>query len=149
MNIVLYQPKIPQNTGNIARLCAATQTTLILIHPLGFKTDDRYMRRAGLDYWDKVNVVHCDSIEDFYSKFPAARCFYATKSGKHSYTDMEFQEDDFLIFGSETLGLPPEITEKNIDSTIRIPMWGDVRCLNLSSSAAIVLYEAYRQVGKL
>jgi len=148
MNIVLYQPQIPQNTGNIARLCAATSTNLILIHPLGFRTDDRYLKRAGLDYWDKVNIFHFDSLDKFYEEFSDSRCFYATKSGKLPYTKVAFQEDDTIIFGGETEGLPKYILEKNYDSTIKIPMWGEVRCLNLSSSVAIILYEAYRQLRK-
>ncbi len=148
MNIVLYQPQIPQNTGNIARLCAATNTNLILIHPLGFRTDDRYLKRAGLDYWDKVNIYHFDSLDKFYEQFHNSRCFYASKSGKIPYTKVAFQENDSIIFGNETEGLPKLILEKHYDSTIKISMWGEVRCLNLSSSVAIILYEAYRQLGR-
>ena len=148
MNVVLYQPKIPQNTGNIARLCAATNTNLILIHPLGFRTNNKYLKRAGLDYWDKVNICHFDSIDEFYKEFSDTKCFYASKSGKFLYSQVSFRENDSIIFGSETEGLPKSMIEKHYNSTIKIPMWGDVRCLNLSTSVAIILYDAYRQMGR-
>ncbi len=148
MNVVLHQPKIPQNTGNIARLCAATNTNLILIHPLGFRTDNKYLKRAGLDYWDKVNIRHFDSIDEFYKEFKDTKCFYASKSGKFLYSQVSFRENDSIIFGNETEGLPKSMIEKHYNSTIKIPMWGDVRCLNLSTSVAIILYNAYRQMGR-
>ena len=150
-NIVLVEPEIPPNTGNIARLCAATGTTLHLVEPLGFSIDDRYLKRAGLDYWDSVQMRLWPSLESLWSFFPHGRFIYLSTKVSRSYLDAEFQAGDFIIFGKETKGLPEELLKQYKDSAFTIPMPGDgaVRSLNLSTSAAIVLYEALRQTGKL
>lgn len=148
INVVLYQPEIPANTGNIARTCAATDTTLHLIRPLGFSTDDKMLRRAGLDYWQFVNVVYYDSLEAFFEKHPEGEFYYLTKFGEkhHAAFDYSNQEKDhFFIFGKETTGLPKDVIENNKERTLRIPMNGNVRSLNLSNTAAILVYEALRQ----
>ena len=150
-NIVLVEPEIPPNTGNIARLCAATGTTLHLVEPLGFSIDDRYLKRAGLDYWDSVQMRLWPSLEALWSFFPQCRFFYLSTKVSRSYLDAGFQAGDFIIFGKETKGLPEELLQQYKDSAFTIPMPGDgaVRSLNLSTSAAIVLYEALRQTGRL
>lgn len=150
-NIVLVEPEIPPNTGNIARLCAATGTTLHLVEPLGFSIDDRYLKRAGLDYWDSVQMRLWPSLESLWSFFPHGRFIYLSTKVSRSYLDAGFQTGDFIIFGKETKGLPEELLQQHKDSAFTIPMPGDgaVRSLNLSTSAAIVLYEALRQTGRL
>ncbi|NMH69167.1 tRNA (uridine(34)/cytosine(34)/5-carboxymethylaminomethyluridine(34)-2'-O)-methyltransferase TrmL [Bacillus sp. RO3] len=148
VHVVLYQPEIPANTGNIARTCAATDTTLHLIRPLGFSTDDKMLKRAGLDYWQFVNIVYYDSIEEFFEKNDGGEFFYLTKYGKIPHTDFDYsveEKDYFFIFGRETSGLPDEIIQDNLDRALRIPMNGNVRSLNLSNTAAILIYEALRQ----
>lgn len=146
MHIVLYQPEIPQNTGNIARLCAAAQVELHLIEPLGFFWDDQKLKRAGLDYWELVNIERHLNFQTYLEKFPLQRLFYATtKSGK-KYTGIQYQVMDSLVFGPETRGLPPEILCSNPNHNIRIPMHPDARSLNLANSVAIILYEALRQL---
>ncbi|MCA1061824.1 tRNA (uridine(34)/cytosine(34)/5-carboxymethylaminomethyluridine(34)-2'-O)-methyltransferase TrmL [Rossellomorea sp. AcN35-11] len=148
VHVVLYQPEIPANTGNIARTCAATDTTLHLIRPLGFSTDDKMLKRAGLDYWQFVNIVYYDSIEEFFEKNDGGEFFYLTKYGKIPHTDFDYsveEKDYFFIFGRETSGLPDEIIQNNLDRALRIPMNGNVRSLNLSNTAAILIYEALRQ----
>lgn len=144
MKIILFQPQIPQNTGNIARTCAATKTDLILVHPLGFSISSRQMKRAGLDYWDLVQVETIDNLEKFLQTQPAPFYFFSSKA-KKNYSDVQFAPNSILIFGSETDGLPLFFHEKYSDRFYKIPMAPDSRCLNLSSSAAIVLYEALRQ----
>ncbi len=146
-NIVLYEPEIPQNTGNIARTCACTGTALHLIEPLGFDLSESSIKRAGLDYWDKVTVKIHKSFDDFLEKNNGANCYFLSKKAKTPYTDIEFKDGDFLVFGKETKGLPDSLLEKYAEKALRIPMRDGVRCLNLSNSAAIVLYEALRQTG--
>ncbi|WRP07890.1 tRNA (uridine(34)/cytosine(34)/5-carboxymethylaminomethyluridine(34)-2'-O)-methyltransferase TrmL [Rossellomorea aquimaris] len=148
VHVVLYQPEIPANTGNIARTCAATDTTLHLIRPLGFSTDDKMLKRAGLDYWQFVNIVYYDSIEEFFEKNDGGEFFYLTKYGKIPHTNFDYsveEKDYFFIFGRETSGLPDEIIQNNLDRALRIPMNDNVRSLNLSNTAAILIYEALRQ----
>ena len=147
MNIVLFQPEIPQNTGNIARTCAATGTTLHLIEPLGFSLEDKYLKRAGLDYWKMMEYHIHPSFEAFLSTFPKANFHFLTTKAPRGYTECSFSKDDFLVFGCETRGLPENILEKAYDRCIRIPMVEGARSLNLSNSVAIVLYEALRQTG--
>ena len=149
MQIVLYEPEIPPNTGSVARLCAATLTPLHLIEPLGFKIDDKHLKRAGLDYWEFVDLHVHKSWNDFVEKAsPRALCFFSTRATR-SYTEMRYQEDDFLVFGPETRGLPQEILDAHAERTLRIPMMSTgVRSLNLSNAVSIALYEALRQLGK-
>jgi len=148
LHVVLYQPEIPANTGNIARTCAATNTTLHLIRPLGFSTDDKMLRRAGLDYWQYVNIVYYDSLDELFEKNQHAEFYLITKFGKQSYTAYDYSDpnkDYFFVFGRETSGLPDEVIEQNMDRCLRIPMTDKVRSLNLSNTAAILVYEALRQ----
>jgi tRNA (cytidine/uridine-2'-O-)-methyltransferase len=148
VHVVLYQPEIPANTGNIARTCAATDTTLHLIRPLGFSTDDKMLKRAGLDYWQFVNIVYYDSIEEFFEKNEGGEFFYLTKHGKKPHTTFDYsktEKDYFFLFGRETTGLPDEVIEQNFDRCLRIPMNDNVRSLNLSNTAAVLIYEALRQ----
>lgn len=150
MHIVLVRPEIPPNTGSIARLCAATETPLHLIAPLGFKIDDKHLKRAGLDYWPYVDVRLHDSWEDFLAKHGRERLLYFSKRASNSYTRARYQDSDFLIFGPETVGLPEELLDANAERAYRIPMMGQgVRSLNLSNAVSIVLYEALRQLGKV
>lgn len=149
-NIVLVEPEIPPNTGNIARLCAATGSVLHLVEPLGFSIDDRQLKRAGLDYWDSVEVRLWPSLNQLWAAFPEGRFFYLTTKAARSYLAAQFQAGDFIVFGKETKGLPTEIIAANPDTAITIPMPANaVRSLNLSTSAGIVLYEALRQTGRL
>lgn len=142
MKIVLFQPQIPQNTGNIARTCAATNTGLILVRPLGFSLTSRHMKRAGLDYWDRVNLEVVDSLEDILAQ---GSCFFFSSKAKRSYSKASFSNNSLLIFGSETEGLPNVLWEQYRDQFYKIPMVEEQRCLNLASSVAIALYEALRQ----
>ena len=147
MNIVLFEPEMPLNTGNIGRTCVATNTRLHLIEPLGFKLNEKAIRRAGLDYWDKLDVtVYCD-YQDFLDKNPGAKIYMATTKAKHVYTDVRYEPDCYIMFGKESAGIPEEILVENEETCLRIPMWGDIRSLNLANSVAIVLYEALRQNG--
>lgn len=149
LNIVMVEPEIPQNTGNIARTCAATGTKLHLVHPLGFDISEKAVRRAGLDYWDKVEIEEHESFEEFLNKYKPEEhnMFFATTKGKHVYSDPEYgkMEEVFILFGKETKGLPEGILQKYIDQTIRIPMRPTLRSLNLSNSVAIVVFEVLRQ----
>ncbi len=147
MNIVLHQPEIPANTGNIGRTCVATGTKLHLIEPLGFRIDEKQIKRAGMDYWDKLDYTRYINYEDFLEKNPGAKIWYATTKAEKKYTDVSFSENDFIMFGKESAGIPEEILVENRENCIRIPMLPDIRSLNLSNSAAIVLYEALRQTG--
>lgn len=147
LNIVLHEPEIPANTGNIARTCAATATRLHLIRPLGFSTDDRMLKRAGLDYWNAVEIKYYDSIHELYDTYSNGRFFYATTKTDRLYSEVKYMEEDFIVFGKETAGIPMEILQKNRETTITIPMGKAVRSLNLSNSASIVLYEALRQLN--
>lgn len=147
MNIVLVEPEIPANTGNIARTCAVTGTTLHLIRPLGFSTDDKYLKRAGLDYWHLVEVIYHDSFAEFAARYKEGRFYFATTKAPIMYTEIEYETGGFLIFGRETKGLPPEILGGYQGHQIRLPMISAARSLNLANSAAVVLYEALRQQG--
>jgi len=147
LNIVLYQPKIPQNTGNIARTCAAVGAQLHLIRPLGFSVRDRHLKRAGLDYWHMVEITYYDSMEDFFAKHKRKNLNYITKKASKIYDKIDFSGKVFLIFGKETSGLPEELLKKNPERCYRIPMKTDARSLNLSNAVAIVVYEACRQKG--
>ena len=147
LHIVLVEPEIPANTGNISRTCAATDTHLHLVRPLGFRTDDASLKRAGLDYWPSVKLEYHDSFAELQEKYPQGRFFYATTKATKRYSDVQFQDGDFLVFGKETKGLPPELIAANPDTSIRLPMRTEhVRSLNLSNSVAIMLYEALRQL---
>ena len=146
LNIVLLEPEIPQNTGNIARTCAAAGIKLHLIEPLGFSLDDRYLKRAGLDYWDKVNVSIHKNLDEFLKTESPLDCFYVTTKGKKSHTDVSYSPDSYLFFGKETKGLPEKLLHDNYDRCIRIPMKKESRSLNLSNSAAVIVYEALRQL---
>lgn len=145
MNIILHQPEIPANTGNIGRTCVATGTSLHLIEPLGFRLDEKSVKRAGMDYWDKLDLHRYINWGDFKEKHPSAKVWMATTKAHQLYTDVQFSPDDFIMFGKESAGIPEEILIDNEDTCIRIPMLSDIRSLNLSNSVAIVLYEALRQ----
>lgn len=147
MNIVLVEPEIPYNTGNIARTCAVTGSTLHLVRPLGFSTDDRYLKRAGLDYWHLVDIHYYDNFGELREKFKESNFYYVSTKGKKAYSEVVYGCDDFLVFGKETAGLPKELLEANPEYCIRIPMLNDARSLNLSNSVSIIVYEAWRQQG--
>ena len=145
LNIVLHEPEMPANTGNIGRTCVATDTVLHLIEPLGFKINDKMLKRAGLDYWDKLDVRIYDDFDDFLAKNPGAKIYMATTKAARSYTDVQYEDDCYIMFGKESAGIPEEILKENPDTCVRIPMIGETRSLNLSNSVAIILYEALRQ----
>lgn len=145
MNIILHQPEIPANTGNIGRTCVATGTVLHLIEPLGFSLSEKAIKRAGMDYWNQLDVRRYINFEEFLEKNPNAKIWMATTKAKHVYSDVEFGPDDYIMFGKESAGIPEEILKDNPDTCVRIPMVGETRSLNLSNSVAIVLYEALRQ----
>ena len=165
LNIVLLEPEIPQNTGNIGRTCVATGTRLHLIEPMGFQVTDKWVRRAGLDYWDKLDVTVYDSYPDFlYKNFGVVSgsadvgqvdlaesvqpdLYFATTKARHVYSDIDYPDNCYIMFGKESAGIPEEILVEHPDRCIRIPMWGDIRSLNLSNSVAIVTYEVMRQWG--
>lgn len=151
LNIVMVEPEIPQNTGNIARTCAAIGAKLHLVKPLGFEISDKYLKRAGLDYWDKLDIEMHESLQEFLEKYPPEEIamYFATTKGQQCYSDMDYTktEEVFLLFGKETKGLPEDLLQKYIKNTIRIPMREHLRSLNLSNSVAIVAYEVFRQVG--
>ena len=147
INIVLYSPEIPQNTGNISRTCAVTGARLHIIKPIGFEISDRTLKRAGLDYWDKLDVTYYENYEDFLGQNRNAELYFFSAHGKNSYADIEYPDNAFLIFGRESVGLPKELVEANIDRSVRIPMRKTLRCLNLSNSVAIAVYEVLRQNG--
>ncbi len=145
LNIVLLEPEMPANTGNIGRTCVAANTRLHLIEPLGFRINDKMLKRAGLDYWDKLDVTVYDSYPDFLEKNPKAKIYMATTKAPKAYTGVHFEPDCYIMFGKESAGIPEKILLENQENCIRIPMVGDIRSLNLSNSVAIVLYEALRQ----
>ena len=147
INIVLVEPEIPQNTGNIARTCAATGASLHLVKPLGFEIDDRKLKRAGLDYWDKLDITYYEGLDDFFAKNPDADFYCFTTKARHVYSDISYPKRVFLMFGKETKGLPEELLFANPDRCVRIPMRDTLRSLNLSNSAAIAVYEVFRQRG--
>lgn len=146
-NIVLVEPEIPANTGNISRTCAVTGATLHLIKPLGFDISDRQLKRAGLDYWQYLDITVYENLGEFFEKNAGGRFFFCTTKAKKSYADIEYKDGDYFIFGKETKGLPEELLAENMQSCIRIPMLETLRSLNLSNSVAIVVYEALRQTG--
>lgn len=145
MNIVLLEPEIPANTGNIGRTCVATGTKLHLIEPLGFRLDEKEIKRAGLDYWKDLDVTVYKDYEDFLFRNPGAKIYMATTKARHVYTEVSYEPNSFIMFGKESAGIPEEILLENKETSIRIPMIGDIRSLNLSNSVAIILYEALRQ----
>jgi len=148
INIVMVEPEIPQNTGNIARTCAAIGAKLHLVKPLGFEISDKYLKRAGLDYWDKLEIEEHDSLDKFLEKYPInENVFLATTKAKHCYSDVDYfkYKDVFILFGKETKGLPESLLSANLNNTIRIPMKHNLRSLNLSNSVAIIAYEVLRQ----
>lgn len=146
-NIVLVEPEIPQNTGNIARTCAATGAKLHIVKPMGFEIDDKKLKRAGLDYWHLLGVQYYENLDDFFETNKDGRFYYATTKGRHIYSDVEYSDGDFILFGKETKGLPESLLYENEKYCIRIPMIDEARSLNLSNSVAIVVYEALRQTG--
>ena len=145
MNIVLHEPEIPANTGNIGRTCVATGSTLHLIEPLGFRLNEKEIKRAGMDYWEHLDVRRYDDYRDFCEKNPDAKIWFATTKAKYVYTDVQFGPDDYIMFGKESAGIPEEILVEHKEDCVRIPMVGDIRSLNLGNSVAVVLYEALRQ----
>lgn len=147
LNIVLVEPEIPANTGNIARTCAATGTHLHLVRPLGFSTDDRELKRAGLDYWYAVNITYYDSFREVQAAHPEGRFFYTSTRAQKRYSEFQFRNGDFFVFGKETKGLPQALLDASPDTCMRLPMTDKVRSLNLANSAAIIVYEALRQNG--
>lgn len=147
MHIVLHQPEIPGNTGNIGRTCVATGTSLHLIEPLGFRLDEKSIRRAGMDYWRQLEVYRYVNFEEFLERNPGARIWMATTKARRSYTEVKYGPDDYIMFGRESAGIPEEILVENEETCIRIPMLPAIRSLNLSNAAAVVLYEALRQNG--
>ena len=145
IHIVLYQPEIPQNTGNVARTCAATGASLHLIRPLGFTIDDKKLKRAGLDYWDKLDITYYDGLEDFFEKNQNKKIYYFTTKAKNTYADVSYGDETYLMFGKESAGLPEELLVQHPDTAVRIPMRDKLRSLNLSNSVAIAVYEVLRQ----
>lgn len=147
INIVLLEPEIPANTGNIGRTCVAAGASLHLIEPLGFSLSEKHLKRAGMDYWHKLDVKTYINYEDFLNRNPGAKIYYATTKAPRMYTEASFEDDCFIMFGKESAGIPEKILYENQDTCIRIPMLEEIRSLNLGNSAAIVLYEALRQHG--
>jgi tRNA (cytidine/uridine-2'-O-)-methyltransferase len=148
-HIVLVEPEIPPNTGNIARLCGATCSILHLVGKLGFTTDDRSLKRAGLDYWREIDIRYWRDLDELRRAFPEGRHIYTSKKAAMSYVNMAFQEGDFIVFGKETQGLPDALLTANPETSVRIPIFGRVRSINLATAAGIILYEALRQTGRL
>lgn len=145
LNIVLIEPEIPQNTGNIARTCAATGAKLHLVRPMGFEVDDKKLKRAGLDYWYLLDITYYDNIEDFFLKNPGGKFYYFSTKAQKRHSDVAYPDNAFLVFGKETAGLPEELLLKNKETCVRIPMVDEARSLNLSNSVAIAVYETLRQ----
>ena len=145
IHIVLHEPEIPQNTGNIARTCAATGASLHLIRPMGFTVDDKKLKRAGLDYWDKLDITYFDGLADFNSKHPNAKIYYFTTKARQTYADVSYPDEVFIMFGKESAGLPEELLLEHPESAVRIPMRESLRSLNLSNAAAIAVFEILRQ----
>ena len=145
INIVLLEPEIPQNTGNIARTCAATGASLHLIRPLGFEPDDKKLKRAGLDYWDKLDITYYDNLDDFNNKHPKAKIYYFSTKAPRCYTEVGYEGDVYIMFGKESRGLPEELLRANKETVVRIPMRDTLRSLNLSNAVAVAVYEILRQ----
>lgn len=147
LNIVLIEPEIPQNTGNIARTCAATGAMLHLVGPMGFQITDKQVKRAGLDYWDKLDISYYDSTEEFFEKNAGGKFYFFTTKGEIAHSDMKYENNAFLVFGKETKGLPEELLKENHDTCVRLPMRGIIRSLNLSNAVCVGTYEVLRQWG--
>ncbi len=147
LNIVLVEPEIPQNTGNIARTCAATGARLHIVKPMGFTIDDKKLKRAGLDYWYLLDLTYYENMDDFFEKNPDGKYFFFTTKAQHTHSDVTYTDKSYLIFGKETKGLPEELLLQHPDECVRIPMIDDARSLNLSNAVAIGVYEALRQMG--
>lgn len=150
IHVALFEPLIPANTGNIARTCAGTGAKLHLIEPLGFSTDDKMLKRAGLDYWEHVDITYHDGIDKLFEMFPEGQFYFITKFGEKTFSDFDFSavdDDIFFVFGKETTGLPSEVTDMHKNTCLRIPMNDHIRSLNLSNTGAILVYEALRQQG--
>ncbi|MEY8870368.1 tRNA (cytidine(34)-2'-O)-methyltransferase [Gaetbulibacter jejuensis] len=148
LNIVLIEPEIPNNTGNIGRLALATGSTLHLVKPFGFEIDDSRLKRAGLDYWQHLDIVYYDDIDDFFTKNKTANMMYLSSHGKQQHWDIPFKDDLFLVFGKESVGLPKHITQNNEDSLFKIPLYSKhIRSLNLANAVSVVVYEGLRQLG--
>ena len=147
LNILLFEPEIPANTGNIGRTCVATNTRLHLIEPLGFRLDEKSLKRAGMDYWKDLDVTTYIDFQDFLDKNPGAKIYMATTKAPNVYTEVQYEKDCYIMFGKESAGIPEEILVQHKEDSIRIPMVGDIRSLNLGNSVAVVLYEALRQHG--
>ena len=145
LNIVLVEPQIPQNTGNISRTCAVTGAKLHLVKPLGFVVTDKHLKRAGLDYWDKLDITYYDGLDDFFERTKGGKYYYFTTKGRHVYSDISYEDNCFIVFGREDRGLPEELLHDNPDSCVRIPMRPELRSLNLSNSVAIAAYEVLRR----
>ena len=145
INIVLVEPQIPQNTGNVSRTCAVTGAKLHLVKPLGFVVTDKHLKRAGLDYWDKLDITYYDGLDDFFERTKGGKYYYFTTKGRHVYSDISYEDNCFIVFGREDRGLPEELLHDNPDSCVRIPMRPELRSLNLSNSVAIAAYEVLRQ----
>ncbi len=145
INIVLVEPQIPQNTGNIARTCAATGASLHLVKPMGFTVDDKKLKRAGLDYWHMLDITYYDNLDVFFEKNKGGNFFYLTTKGRKIYTEVSYPDNTFIVFGREDAGLPEELLKNNEETSLRIPMVNDARSLNLSNTAAVVTYEILRQ----
>lgn len=145
LNIVLVEPQIPQNTGNISRTCAVTGARLHLVRPFGFEITDKHLKRAGLDYWNELDITYYDGLADFFAKNPDGKFFYFTTKGRHIHSDMTYPDNCYLVFGREDAGLPEELLHDNPESCLRIPMRPKLRSLNLSNSVAIAAYEVLRQ----
>lgn len=145
LNLVLIEPEIPQNTGNIARTCAATGARLHLVEPMGFRVDDKKLKRAGLDYWYLLDITYYESTEDFFNRNPNGNFYYYSTKAPHKHTDVTYPEQVYLVFGKETAGLPEKLLRDNPETTVRIPMISEARSLNLSNAAAIGAYEVLRQ----
>ncbi len=145
LNIVLVEPEIPQNTGNIARTCAATGARLHLVEPMGFKVDDKKLKRAGLDYWYLLDITYYDSLDDFFEKNAGGNFYYFTTKARHTHSDVNYPDNAYLVFGKETAGLPEQLLFENPESCVRLPMIGDARSLNLSNAVAVGTYEVLRQ----
>ena len=147
LNIALIEPEIPQNTGNIARTCAATGARLHLVGPMGFQITDKQVKRAGLDYWDKLDITYYDSTREFFEKNKGGKFYYFTTKGEITHSDMKYENNAFLVFGKETKGLPEELLKENHDTCVRLPMRGIIRSLNLSNAVCVGTYEVLRQWG--
>lgn len=146
-NIVLVEPEIPQNAGNIARTCAATGVKMHIVKPMGFEIDDKKLKRAGLDYWHLLGIQYYENLDEFFEKNKGGRFYYSTTKARNTYADVKFCDGDYILFGKETKGLPEQLLYDNKDYCIRIPMISEARSLNLSNAVAIVVYEALRQTG--